>query len=110
MKKVKANIQLMGEGTKQVIGYYTEVKLETGELAEVLIHRDYKYPDYWNVSEYATGVSITPSISDVTKAKTRKDILELALEYTNRKLKENKTTLHEFRQGFLKSTGLHFVN
>jgi hypothetical protein len=110
MKKVKANIQIINEGTKQVTGYYTEVKLETGELAEVLIHRDYNYPDYWNVSEYATGVSITPNISDSTVTDTRNGVLSATVEYVNRKLKEKKMTLHELKQDFLKSTGLHFVN
>lgn len=110
MKKITANIQIIKEGTKLVTGYYTEVKLETGELAEVLIHRNIQYPDYWTVSEYATGVSITPFAHDSSKAKTRNGILNISLEYVNRKLRENKMTLHEFRQGFLKSTGLHFVN
>lgn len=110
MERVKANIQLIHEGVKQVAGYYTEVKLETGEVAEVLIHRNPQYPNSWTVSEYATGVSITPYYNNVEMAKTRTSILNVALEYVNRKLRENNMTLHEFKQGFLKSNNLSIVN
>lgn len=110
MKKIKANIQFVRGGMKQVTGYYTEVKLETGETAEMLIHRDTVYPDYWTVSEYATGINMTPSVSDSTNVKTRSGALEVTLEFLNRKLKERGITLHEARQGFLKSNNLKYVN
>jgi hypothetical protein len=112
MKKITANIQLIHEGVKQIVGYYTEIKLKTGEVAEVIIHKDLAYPDLnlWSVSEYATGVSITPNLSDYRVGKTRNSILNFVIEYVNRKLKENNTTLHEVKQSFLKSTNLNYVN
>jgi hypothetical protein len=110
MKKITANIQLIHEGIKQVTGYYTEVKLETGEIAEVLIHRNPQYPNSWTVSEFTTGVSITPYYNNVEMAKTRTNILNVALEYVNRRLKESGITLHEHMGNFLKSTNLNYVN
>lgn len=110
MKKITANIQLIHEGIKQIAGYYTEIKLDTGETVEVIIHRDTKYPDYWTVSEYSTGIELTPYLPDSTIAKTRNQVLEHTLNFLNERLRERNTTLHEVKQDFLKSMNLNYVN
>jgi hypothetical protein len=110
MKKINAKIQLIDKGTVEIPAYYTEVVLDTGETMKTIVHRDTRYPKWWTVSEYTTGISITSSISDYRIANTRNGILEYVIKDVNRRLTDNKLTLQRLIEGALSNLKLGYVN
>ena len=96
MKKIKANISIMENQKwqlKEVDGYFTTEKLETGETVKLIVHRSHVYNKYWQVSEYTTGFSVTTK--DYDALNTRKATLQSSIDYINRKLKENNITMEQ---------------
>lgn len=111
MKKRKAYIIIMGEDNKpqkiEVEGYQSIILTPYKEKINVIIHRNTRYPDSWNVSDLMTGTTFTPYDKAL---KTKKEAIQEAerfLEYRN----ELKTmTAKELATEFLKFWKLDPVN
>jgi|GEM_PF-7114542 len=111
MKKIKANLSIVGQDLqptmKEVIGYYTEVVLNSGEVVRLVVHRDIVYQDSWAVSEFTTGMLVMCSgdLHDYTLAKTRASILRQATDRMN-----GRPRIQDYIDSFLNRYKLEPVN
>lgn len=117
--KVKINLSLKNGKTVEVLGTKHNLKLDTGEIIKVVIHRPYlekDEPPYWCVSDFETGIQIvgfveshtfftfTDFFCDVT---TRKNALLTCKERLNWHLKNKGINYKKFKEDRLKKLKVH---